>query len=191
MMNKIKKALLFPILISLMTACCPVETIEIFITDMETRALILDGINYVEFDQENPIDKEDLIIEVAFIEDEFIVSNTPLQKSTEDLEVLEAAVVPCGEDELVFKSSIESLRVEVLDPDNENVRTDITNQLVMQGESQQSIPDYISENNPGIRNLLFELSDTSNIPNRIIYDVEVTLDDGLQLNSSGGIISFN
>jgi hypothetical protein len=91
---------------------------------------------------------------------------------------------------VVFKNRIERIKVEVLDSNTNNERIDITNQVVIQG-TRQSIAEYLSDNNPGLRGFLIELSDTRNIPDRIEYFIEATLDDGLRISSTGGIINFN
>lgn len=173
-----------------MIACCDEETFEVRITGMESRALILDGINAVEVNSQNPIDKEDLILEASFIEVQELVTTGPSKQNKKEVEVMEAAVVPCSDPTFIYKNNIVSVKVEVLDVDNGNARTDITNQMVIQG-TQLSIADYIAQSNPGIRNLLVQVADVTNIPNRIEYTIEATLDDGLILSSGGGIINFN
>lgn len=176
-------------LMQLMVACCDEETYEVTITGMESRALISDGIDFIEFDTQNPIDKEELIIEVLITEVEEISSNEPFKKEKTAAPVLEAAVVPCEDQVVVFKNRIERIKVEVLDSNTNNERIDITNQVVIQG-TRQSIAEYLSDNNPGIRGFLIEFSDTRNIPDRIEYFIEATLDDGLRISSTGGIINF-
>jgi hypothetical protein len=62
--------------------------------------------------------------------------------------------------------------------------------MVIQG-TQQSIQEYLLENNPGIRGFAIEFSDTANLPDRITYAIEATLDDGQTIRTSGGTINFN
>jgi hypothetical protein len=177
-------------LMQMLISCCGEETYEITITGMESRALISDGLNFIAFDTQKPIDKEALIIEVLITEVEEITSTEPFKKKITAAPVLEAAVVPCEDQVVVFKNRIERIKVEVLDSNTNNERIDITNQVVIQG-TRQSIAEYLSDNNPGLRGFLIELSDTRNIPDRIEYFIEATLDDGLRISSTGGIINFN
>ena len=106
-----------------------------------------------------------------------------------DVKVLKAAVVPCGDDEFIYSNKIESVKVEILNLNN-NERIDITNQLVVLGTAE-SISEYIPANSPGTRDYLMRLSDTSNIPNQIDYLIEATLNDGSKISSTGGTINFN
>lgn len=183
---------LFMFAMSLMTACCNTDTYEITITDMESRPLVVDPNTgfAVEFDLQNPIDKEALLLEIRFIEFERITSNNSLSKDRNEQQVLDAAVVPCEDQIVVYNNRVLSMKVEVLDPDNQNVRTDITDQVVIEG-SQTLLSDYIAQNGPDLGRLVIELSDTANIPDRISYVVEAVLDDGITITTSGGIINFN
>ncbi len=174
----------------LMIACCREETYEVIITGIESRVLTLDGVNFIEYDMQTPIDKEDLIIEITLNEVERIASSEHFKNKKTDAQVLKAAVVPCGDQIVIYKNRLESVKVEVLDSDNNDARIDITSQVIIQG-TQKSISEYISENNPGIRGFLIELSDISNIPDRIEYEIEATLNDGTKINASNGIIAFN
>lgn len=190
MKKKISNAFLLMFMMQLMLACCPDKTKEVTINGVKSRALILDGINYVEFDKQNPINKEDLIIEIILTEAEKIASSELNKSREKDTKVLKAAVVPCGEQTVIYKNKLESVKVELLDIDNNNARIDITEQMVIQG-TQQSIPTYIAENNPSLRGFLIEFSDTSNLPDRISYVIEATLDDGSKFSLTVGIIQFN
>lgn len=184
-----RNVLLLLFLIQLITSCCNEDTYEVTITGLESRPLIVDGNNFIEFDDQTPIDKEDLIIDVLINEVEKIASSRLYKRNHRNSKVLEAAIVPCGDQIVVYKNKLESIKVEILDVNNDNERIDITNQLVIQG-SQISISEYISENNQGIRSFFIAFSDTNNIPDRIEYIIEATLDDGLTISSSGGIINF-
>lgn len=155
---------------------------------MESSAWILDDNNIIQFDQQNPIDKEDLIIEVLFTNFEEIILND--YDTKQDVNVSKAAIVPCSDPVLIFGNQIESVKVEIFDSNNNNTKIDITNQMVIL-RSEESIAAYISENNPDITDILIQFSDTTNIPDRITYRIEATLDDGLRISSTGGIINFN
>lgn len=171
-------------------SCCNEETVEVTITGIETRALILDGNNLIDVDAQNSINKEDLIMEVQILETEVIASLNKFQKKSSDSNVLESAVVPCGDQIFIYKNRIESIRVDILDVDNNNQRIDVTNQLVIRG-SQQTISEFLSENNEGLRDFYLMFADVSNIPGRIEYDINVTLSDGLTYSVTEGIINVN
>jgi hypothetical protein len=191
MIKRLKTVLLFLFVFPLMTACCNEETYEVTITGVETRALILDENGFfTEFDLQNPIDKEDLLIEVTFTEIEEIASIQGMDKKHTKDKVIEAAIVPCEDQVVVYKNSVESVRIEVVDLDNNNARIDITNQVVIEG-SQISIADYINDFNPGLRVFAVELTDTSNLPDRIVYEIEAILDDGSRFTANSGTIPFN
>jgi hypothetical protein len=174
----------------LMIACCSEPTYEITIIDIESRALILDGINVIEFDKQNSIDKDEFVIEIDIIEQEEIASSEFLNHKDGDTKVSRAAVVPCADQVLIYKNNIKSIKVEVLDVGTDNERIDITNQLVIVG-TQTSISQYISQNPQGIGYFLVQFSDTSNIPGRIEYVIEANLDDGTIINAMNGVIIFN
>lgn len=174
----------------ILMGCCADETYEVTITGLETRAYTIEGNQFLDVSEQTPVNKEDLVISVSFDEDEILISNNSYQKRESKVDVFESAVVPCGDATFIYTNRLETIRVEVVDVDNANARIDITNQLRIVG-TDQSLVDYISENKEWLRDFLIEFDDTTNIPNRIRYDIEVTLDDNSILNSSGGIINFN
>jgi hypothetical protein len=176
---------------ALMISCCSESTYEITIIGIETRALVLDGgTNVIEFDKLNSIDKNDFIIEIDIIEQEKIVSSEFINHKNEDTEVLNAAVIPCEDQLLIYKNNIDSIKVEIFDVDNNNERIDITNQLVIL-DTQTSVSQYVSQQSQGIGDFLVQFSDTSNIPGRIEYTIEATLDDGSKIKAMNGVINFN
>lgn len=190
MKRKMKSASLFILGMLIMTGCCSTDTYEITITGVESRALILQDNNFVEFDEQNPIEREDFFIEIQITEMETIASNTLSKQSDSDITVLEGAVVPCEDQFVEFINQVESIRVDLIDVDNGNLSTDITDQLLVQG-TQQSVVDYVSEYGPGIGGFLVDLSQVTSIPDRISYSIEGTTDDGLVFTTTSGIIQFN
>lgn len=182
----IRNLILLMLLSYLISGCCDSNTYEVTISGLESRALIFDGNNPVVVDEQSPIDKENLVIELLITELESIASS---KQNKPDVKVLKAAVIPCGDDEFIYSNKIDSIRVEILNSNN-NERIDITNQLFVIGTSE-SISEYIPENSPGTRDFLMKLSSTSNIPNQIEYVIEATLDDGTKVSSTSGIINFN
>ena len=185
MKRKVSHVFVLIFAVQLLTACCDDETIEITITGMESRALTLDGFRFVEIDNQTPINKEDLILEVLFTQVQGVASCACHQK-----QVLTAAVVPSCDPEIVYTQSIETFTVALLDVDNNNARIDITDRVVIEG-TQLSVFDFIANSSPAIENLLLELSDTNNLPNRVTYVVEASLSDGTEISTTGGIIQFN
>lgn len=182
----IRNIVLLMLLAQLIIGCCDTNTYEVTISGLESRALIFDGNNPIVVDEQSPIDKEDLVIELLIAEFESIASS---EQNRTDATVSKAAVVPCGDDEFIYLNKIDSVKVEILNSNN-NERIDITNQLFVMG-TNESISEYIPENSPGTRDFLMKLSNTSNIPNRIEYVIEATLDVGTKISSTGGIINFN
>lgn len=185
---KIRNTILFILLTQLFVGCCDTNKIEINFSGLETRALVFDGINPVVVDEQNPIDKDDLVIELLINGSEEMASNQRFNKNKPDVKVLKAAVVPCGDDEFIYTNKIESVKVEILNSNN-NDRIDIINQLLVLG-TDELISEYIPENSPGRSEFLMKLSDTSNIPDQIVYVIEATLNDGIKISSTGGIINF-
>ena len=190
MKKSIRIALMLFISVAFMTSCCDEGTYQITITGLESEILEKDGNTLSPFDLQNTIAKEDFVISVRFEENEVLISKNSFQKKKSDAEVLNAAVVPCGDATFVYTNKIQSVKVEILDSNNGNARIDITDQLKIFG-SNESLTDYVAENKDWLRDFLIDFSDTSNIPNRIEYDVQITLDDGLVVSSAGGIINFN
>lgn len=188
---KIRRILPVVLLAQLMMACCNEPTYLITITGIESRALIFDQDNQaIEFDSQNPIGKDELLIDIRFIEKEKIASIEFGSSKRRSDKIQRAAVVPCGDQIVIYNNNIESIKVEVFDPNNDFERIDVTDQLVIQG-TQTSISDYITQNPQGSGGFLFEFSDTSNIPDRIEYLIEATLDDGTKISTQSGLILFN
>lgn len=173
-----------------MSACCSEKTYEITITGIESRALISDGSNVIEFDKQNAIDKDEFIIEIEIIEQEKMVSIELGEPKEREPKVLKAAVVPCADQVVMYKNNIESIKVEIIDVANDNERIDITSQMVIV-DTQTSISQYVSQSLQGVGGFLVQFSDTSNIPSRIEYVIEARLDDGTKVNARNGIITFN
>ena len=190
-MKRIIKMVLLVILVApLAVACCNEETYEITISGLETRTLIPQGTSFIEYDKHNSIDKDELFIELNFTEIEDIVSGERGNNKITGPAVLQAAVVPCPDQVLIYTNRVERITVEVLDADNNNERLDVTDQMVVQG-TEISLSEFIAQSEGLIGDFLIGLSDTANIPDRIIYTIEATLDDGAKLESSDGIINFN
>ena len=190
MKKKIKNLLLLSLLIICVSACCDTDTYELSISGVESRALIQQDNNFVEFDLQNPINREDFFIEIQLTETETIVNNTLSKQKESDITVLEAAVVPCEDQVLVYKNYLESIRVDLIDVDNGNTSMDITDQLLLAGTDQYLI-DNITGAPPGVSGYLVDLSQVISIPDRISYSIEVTTDDGLVFTTTSGIIQFN
>ena len=190
MKRMIKKVLLVILVVPLVVACCNEETYEITISGLESRALIPQGTSFIEYDKQNSIDKDQLFIELRFTAIEDIVSGGRGRNKIAGPAVLQAAVVPCADQVLINKNRVESIKVEVLDADNNNEGLDVTDQMVVQG-TDSSLSEVIAQSEGLLTDFLIGFSDTSNIPDRIVYVIEATLDDGTVLESSDGIISFN
>ena len=62
-------------LTQLITGCCDTNTFEVAITGLETRALLFNENNPVVVDEETPIAKDDLGIELLINEFETVASN--------------------------------------------------------------------------------------------------------------------
>lgn len=190
MLRAVKKLILTISMTPLLIACCNEETYEVSISGMESRALVLDGIDFIAYEPESAINKEELLIEVLIKETEQITSTEETGNYLKESKVVKAAVVPCADQVLLFKNRIESLKVEIRDPENSSTTLDITDQLQVK-ETNQSITEYLSENSPGVRGFLLEFTDVSNIPDRMQYFLEATLDDGTQINTESEVILFN
>jgi hypothetical protein len=184
-----RKIFLLLFLTQLITGCCDTNTFEVAITGLETGALLFDGNTPVVVEEENPIAKEDWVIEVLITRFETIVSNEKRNTDNSNRKILRAAVVPCGDDEFNYLNKIESISIEILNLDTDE-RMDITNQLVVVG-TDETISEFIKATSPGTGDFLIELSSTNNLPNRITYEIEAALDDGVTISAIGGPINFN
>lgn len=184
-----KKVILLLLMTQLIMGCCDTNTYEVTITGLETRALLFDGNIPVMVDEENPIAKEDWVIEVLITRFETLASNEKRNKDNRNRKILRAAVVPCGDDEFNYMNRIESIAVEIIDLDTDE-RMDITNQLIVVG-SNETISELIQETSPSTGDFLIELTNTDNIPNRITYEIEASVDDGMTISAMGGPINFN
>jgi hypothetical protein len=156
------------------------------ISGLETRAVSFDGNDQILIDERTPVNKEDLVIELLVNEfDEIALSEQAKSKP----KVAAMAVVPCGDDEYIIANTIERVTVEILDLNN-NERMDVTDQLVILN-IDEPISDYISRNSQNKTDFFMSFSDISNLPDSIAYTVEATLDSGMKISATGGIIYFN
>lgn len=188
---KIRHVLLMIVLAQLMMACCNEPTYLITITGIESRALIFDEENQaIEFDPQKPIGKDELLLEIRFIEREEIASTESGSTKRGSEKIQQAAIVPCGDQIVIYTNNLESIKVEALHADNDFERIDVTDQLLVEG-TQNSISDYIAQNPQGSGGFFVQFSDTSNLPDRIEYLIEATLDDGTKISTKGGLILFN
>ncbi|SDG82079.1 hypothetical protein [Psychroflexus sediminis] len=174
----------------LLMSCCDETTYFLSITDLESRVLVSEGSTTIEYDGQNTIDKEDFIIEVDVISIENIALNEENNIQNDRPEFIYAAVVPCEDQILINTNKIETIKVELIDVDNNNERLDVTSQMQIVG-AQQPISEFISETNGNIGGFQIEFSDTTGIPNTIDYEIEATLDDGSTINTRGGVVRFN
>ncbi|NQZ78593.1 MAG: hypothetical protein HRT61_21140, partial [Ekhidna sp.] len=134
-MIKKKLYLLVPLIFSLV-GCCDSDTYEVSISGLSTRALAFDGINAIEVEEENPIDKEDLVIELLVLENEKVASND----QSKEYQIVNAAVVPCADDEFIYINRIVDIKVESIESNGE--RINLTNQLIILG-SEDLVSAYI------------------------------------------------
>ncbi len=188
--NMMKKIFLFLICIPLLTACCSQETYQVSITGLQTRSLLLEGNRFVDFNKQNQINKDDLLIEVLIDELEELTFKETQKEGLKQQKVQLAAVVPCPDPEFNYTNQIQNISVTIFDIDNNNNAIDVTNDVIIWG-SQQSLTDYISENRVGIRDLLLDFSNTTSFPNRINYQVKASLNDGTTVEVTGDTIQFN
>ena len=185
---KFFKFFLLLVLCQFFVSCCNNNTYEVTISGIESRPLLFDNNIPVIVDEKNTINKEDLVFELIIKESELIVSNKSHIKE-KSLQVFEASVIPCGDNEFIYTNKIIDIKVEILDIET-NQTIDVTNRLVIYN-SDQFITSYIKENSYGLRNYYFKFSDINDLPNKIEYNINVHLDDGNIFNSEGVTINFN
>ena len=173
-----------------MISCCDQETFEITFTGIESRTFVEENNALVEFGQQDLIDKEDLVIAVDLLETQVLISEVRFQKKQSDVQVAQAAVVPCADPEITYANRLQSIIVEVIDVENGNTRIDVSDQILVRGFNQ-SLTEFITLNGLGISDFELIFSDTTNIPNRIEYVVEATFEDNSVFSVTGGIINFN
>ena len=187
-MRKTINLLLVILMIQLASACC--ESSYGTTTAIESRFFILDGIDILEFDQQNTIIKDNLLIQVVVNYQYETACNNDRKKKIGEVEVLTASVTPFCNPETTYLDKIESIKVEALDLENENTSIDITNQVDSYYD-EISISEYFSQDVSGITNVFLKLSDSSNVPDHSEFLIEITLDNGLKLDSSAGVVKFN
>ena len=173
-------------------SCCENKTYEWTITGVESRVLVIDGNSLSDYDFISSIDRDNLVLELSFSGTEERIAAI-FRGEFNKLGFNSAyASIDCEDQTIKIKNRIVSLSVSILDANNNNERIDITGQVRVYG-TQQSLPEYISDV-PDLSlydELLIQIDNSNNIPDRIEYDIEATLDDGLVVSSSGGIINFN
>jgi hypothetical protein len=183
------KLLVAILILPLLISCCDETTYILSITDLESRALVSQGSSTIEYDGQSTIDKEDFIIGVEVIIQENIASNEVNHTKGGRPQFVQAAVVPCEDQVFINTNTIETIKVELINVDD-NERVDVTNQVVIVG-SQQPISEILSETDGRISDFQIEFSDLTGIPNHINYEIEAVLDDGSIISTRGGIVKFN
>lgn len=178
--------------VQFLISCCDEQSYEYTVTSASTRTLILDtsnGFSFIEVDDQQAIDKEDLIIEVLF--EGNIVRVASIVQDARKVGMQSAyAAIDCEDPFITYNNSVQS--IEVIAIDVNNVETDVTNDLVIQG-SQQSIAEYISERfvisvSDG---LIVEFSDVSNLQSQATFKIRATLDDNTVIETTTNQVNFN
>lgn len=174
--------------IQMIVSCCPMETFEHVIRGATSRTLVLEENRFTEISGQDPINKEDLILEVLLQGDRLNISS--LMHEFKKLGPQSAyAAIDCEEPTIVFRNRLD--RVEIFAVDINNAEVDITGDLVMQG-SDQSINEYVSENLLSIFDgFLVEFNNVDNLPAVASFKIQLFLDDGGVIEIETNAINFN
>lgn len=178
--------------VQFLISCCDDKTYEYTITSVTTRTLQLDtsnGFSFLDVDDQQAIDKEDLIIEVLFQGNIVQVADVLYEVSKAGMQSTYAAI-DCEEPAIIYNNRVQS--VEVIAIDVNNLETDVTNDLVIQG-SQQSIADYIAESFviSVADGFLVEFNDVTNLSSQAVFRIRATLDDNTVVQVTTNQVNFN
>lgn len=121
---------------------------------------------------------------------ENIALNEESNVKTDRPEFIYAAKVPCEDYISINTNKIETIKLELIDIENNNERFEVTSQMQIV-DSQISISEFISQTDGNISGFQIEFSDTTGIPNAIDYEIEASLDDGSTITTRGGVVRFN
>jgi len=176
--------------VQFVVSCCPSKTFEQTITGVSTRTLQLDtnGFSFIEVNDQQSIDKEDLIIEVLL--DGTSIQVGSLMKEVRKLGMQSAyAAIDCEDATIVYVNSVQN--VEIVAIDANNIETDVTNDLVIQGGTQ-SIADYIGNNIISVFDgFVVEFNDVTNLSAQAEFRITATLDDNTVLEITTNQVNFN
>jgi hypothetical protein len=178
--------------VQLLISCCDEQSFEYTVTSASTRTLILDtnnGFSFIEVDDQQAIDKEDLIIEVLFQGNIVQVADVVHEMRKVGIQSTYAAI-DCEDPTIIYNNRVQS--IEVIAIDVNNLETDVTNDLVIQG-SQQSIADYISESFviSVADGIIVEFNDVSNLQSQAVFRIRATLDDNTVIETTTNQVNFN
>ena len=187
---KNKVVIVFAIFFALqmIVSCCPESTYEYTVTGVSTRALKLEGNNFVAVSSQDLIQKEEVILEIIFEGTEVQVSH--VMKEVSKLGVQSAyAAIDCEDATINYKNKVD--RVEIFAVDANSTEVEVTHDAVIQG-SQESIASYIAANILSVRNgLAVSFSNVSNIPSEASFRIRAFLSDNTVVEAVTNQVSFN
>lgn len=178
--------------VQFLISCCNNQTLEYTVTGVTTRTLILDtnnGFSFIEISDQQAIDKEDLIIDIQFGGTSVEVAG--LLNEVGELGMQSAyAAIDCEDQTIVYNNRVQSVEITAIDVNN--VETDVTNDLVIQG-SQQSIADYINESFviSVFDGIVVEFNDVTNLSSQAVFRIRATLDDNTIVETTTNQVNFN
>jgi hypothetical protein len=178
--------------VQFLISCCNNQTLEYTVTGVTTRTLILDtnnGFSFIEISDQQAIDKEDLIIDIQFGGTSIEVAG--LLNEVGELGMQSAyAAIDCEDQTIVYNNRVQSVEITAIDVNN--VETDVTNDLVIQG-SQQSIADYINESFviSVFDGIVVEFNDVTNLSSQAVFRIRATLDDNTIVETTTNQVNFN
>lgn len=174
--------------IQFIISCCPNETYQNTVTGVSSRTLILDGINFVEVTNQDTINKEDLLLEVL------LQGSQVLSSVFKDVKKIgfqsSYASIDCEDFTINYINRVESIEVIAIDV-SDNSEVNVTNDVVAEG-TQQSLTQYILENNPSVNDgLLVDFSNTNNLPSQAEFRIRVLLNDNTVVETTTNQVNFN
>ena len=178
--------------VQFLISCCDQKTYEYTVNSVATRTLQLDtnnGFSFLLVDDQQSIDKEDLLIEVLFQGNIEQVASVVHEVSKAGMQSTYAAI-DCEDPAIIYNNRVES--VEVIAIDVNNLETDVTNDLVIYG-SQQSIADFINDSYviSVTDGFLLEFNDVTNLSSQAVFRISATLDDNTVVTVTTNQVNFN
>jgi hypothetical protein len=174
--------------IQFIVSCCPDGTIENTIRGVSSRTLVLDQNIFVEVSGQDPINKEDLILEVLLTGDQINLGSTMNELKKLGMPSAYAAI-DCDDQTIVYKNQVNDISIFAVDENSADV--DITGDLVIQG-TDVSIASYLSDHLLSVFDgFVVEFNNTDNLPNVASFRIEVALDDGNTVVTETNTINFN
>lgn len=175
--------------IQLFIACCPDETYDYTIVDVDSRLLVLNDNQFVEVTEQDTINKEDLLISIQMEIDEVLVSEVWNELNKIGVQSSYASI-DCFGPTINYVNSIQN--IEVFAVDENNAEVEVSDDLLVQ-EVDTTIAEFLSFADSVSFQESFTLvfSDVTNLSTEATFRIRVSLSNNVIVETVTNKVNFN